>query len=57
MLFFFKNEIISYVIILLFINSILMVIFSLVKKNVIKGYYFYCYNLIFMLVKYMLVKG
>lgn len=54
---FFLNEIISYVIILLFINSILMVIFSLVKKNVIKGYYFYCYNLIFMLVKYMLVKG
>lgn len=57
MSFFFLNEITSYATILLFINSISTVTLSLVKKNVINGYYFYCHNLISTSVKYMSVKG
>lgn len=54
---FLKNEITSYATILLFINSISTVTLSLVKKNVINGYYFYCHNLISTSAKYMSVKG
>lgn len=53
---FFKNEITSYATILLFINIISTVTLSLVKKNVINGYYFYCHNLISTSAKYMSVK-
>lgn len=50
---FFFNEITSYATILLFINNISTVTHSVLKKNVINGYYFYCHNLI----SNMSVKG